>query len=424
MSERAVLTRTQVGAVNAPAVPLMPEIGVVALVPDLWGGPWMSRHHILTRLGRRFNVVWLDPARDWREWWLPGQWRPGPIEVCDLRVPQGTGFMLYRPGRWLPAVYRPQSVAMLLTRLRLERARRLLRARGARSIVLYLWRPDFAPVLDLLPHAMSCYHIVDEYSFSAVEQPMDTREERLIRRVDQVFIHSQALAEKKGHLNPRTLVVPNGVDYRAFATPTPVPDDLKLIPRPRIGYVGVIKEQLDFELLASVARRHPEWSFVFVGPSRVEHLPTARALTGMHNVFFLGPRPASELPGYMQHMDVCTMAYVMDDYTKFIYPLKLNEYLASGRPVVGTPIRALRSMSDVVRLAKTTDEWSVALRAALAPESNSDQAVAERRALARAHDWEDHVDVIVEAIRGRLDEVTGAHNNHARPSLSKRSPGP
>ena len=266
----------------------------------------------------------------------------------------------------------------------------MLKRRGASKTVLYLWRPDYDEALDLIEHAFSCYHIDDEYTFSAVEKPIDPREAALIARVNQVYIASPALLEKKGALNPNTLLVPNGVDYGAYATPHAEPSDLAAIPHPRIGYVGRIKAQLDLRLLTDLALRHRDWSFVFVGPtgSLGEDAPLVEALSRLVNVHFLGARPVHELPAYTQHLDVCMLCYVVDDYTKFIYPLKLHEYLASGRPVVGAPIRSLQEFADVVRIGRTVEEWSSAIAESLTGAARSAQQVEARQRVACDYAWD------------------------------------
>jgi glycosyltransferase involved in cell wall biosynthesis len=266
--------------------------------------------------------------------------------------------------------------------------------------VLYIWRPEYAPALDLVDHQLSCYHIDDEYTFSRVEQPIPDEERRLIVRADRVFIHSPALLEKKGFLNPRTTFVPNGVDFDAYAAAQPEPQDIFPIPRPRVGYVGRIKSQLDLELLAALAARHRTWSFVFVGPLAPtnEVKVWAEKMSGMSNVYFLGQKLVDQLPAYTQHFDVCTMCYSMNDYTKFIYPLKLHEYLAAGRPVVATPIRSLQQFAGVIEMATSIDEWSAALERSLAPDAGSPARVQERVNVGRAYDWNDLVQRVAREI--------------------------
>ena len=162
------------------------------------------------------------------------------------------------------------------------------------------------------------------------------------------------------------------------------------MPHPRIGYVGRIKGQLDMELLYGLARRHPEWSFVMVGPlvSLHRHTRWVDGLNNQPNVHFLGSKPVDQLAAYNQHLDVCIMCYEISDYTNFIYPMKLHEYLATGRPVVASPIRTLQDFGNVISLASGIDEWSAALKDALSPQANSLERVAGRRKVARAYDWD------------------------------------
>lgn len=381
--------------------PLFPDIGVIAFVPEEWDEPWRSRHQVLTRLSQYFHVVWAEPAREWRDLWL-GNGKPVNRSHRQEEFPQG--FVLYQPEKWLPHFFRPASLASWTAAERVRRAAALLRRRGCKTIVFYLWRPNFDHVLDSGSYDLSCYHIVDEYSFSPSEQPLDNREVQLIKRVDQVFIHSPALLDRKGHFNPHTLLVPNGVDYRAFATPRAEPADLKEIPHPRVGYVGNIKTQLDFRVLLELAARHSEWSFVFVGPigNLGMDAPLVDQLSELQNVHFLGHKPIEIASAYPQHMDVCLLPYKVDEYTKYIYPLKLHEYLAGGKPIVGTPIRSLLDFAHVIKLASTQDEWSRALTESLAPDAVSTDQIQKRRSIARQFDWETLVQDIARSMCNRL----------------------
>ncbi len=390
--------REPTGQPTRHAGPRVPDVGVLALVQDHWSGQWNSRHHVLSRLARHFHVLWVNPAHEWRE-------RPRTPAAAALAG--APGFDVYTAERWLPKLYRPRWLADAALRARLASARRRLVARGCRRIVLYLWQPSFGPALDLVPHELSCYHIDDEYSFSTEPQPLDPSEVAVIRRVGQVFIHSPGLFERKGQLNPHTALVPNGVDYAAFATPTPEPADLAAVPHPRIGYAGWIKNQLDWPLLTELAMRHPEWSFVFVGGvnRHPEVVPYLELLGRRDNVRFLGAKSTAELATYPQHFDACVMPYAMNAYTDSIYPLKLHEYLASGRPVIGVPIRSLRSFSNVIALASGAEAWSAAIAAALDEGSVGREA---RQAVAREHDWSRLVATIAHTMSERLESSDAA----------------
>ena len=379
--------------------PLLPEVGVIALVPDPWRLFWAARHHVVGRLGRYFHTIWIDPAHEWR----PALSAGAPSRATIRQVDGLPNFAVYTPELWLPTFYRPKWLARLTFRQRLARASAALKRRGCRKIVLYVWRPEFVEALDAGSFDLTCYHVDDEYTFSEVDCPVPAGEARLLREVDQVFIHSPALLDKKGGFNPHTAFVPNGVEFTAYATPAPEPKDLAAIPRPRIGYTGIVKRQLDWQLLDALAARHSSWSFVFVGPRTLTAPPDCfQALERRANVYFLGGKDVFQLAEYPQHFDACIMPYLANDYTRYIYPLKLHEYLASGRPVVGTRIRSLEDFEDTVALVSSEDDWSGALARALEPGSNTADQHAKRQSVAREHDWTVLVAHIAKTVAERL----------------------
>jgi len=283
-------------------------------------------------------------------------------------------------------------------------ARRYLLRRGADRIALSIWRYQFAEALELTPHDMTCYHIDDEYSFSEVDVPIDPREARLLSTADQVIVHSPQLLKRKGGLNPRTVLIPNGVDYRAFSTAHEEPPDLAPVPHPRVGYIGVIKKQLDLRLLVRMARARPAWSFVLVGPigNVAGKEDAVTQLRAMPNVHLVGGKPVEQLPAYTQHMDVCLLCYEVNDYTSYIYPLKLHEYLAAGRPTVAAPIASVLDHADVVTLASTDEEWLQGIVSALGAEASSPAQIARRRARARRFDWDDLTNTTADLFRDRV----------------------
>lgn len=388
-------------------------IGVIALVPEDWTDVWSTRHPVVIRLARHFPVAWVSPTPDWRDYWLPGGTRllhrAGSREMSP-------GLDVIEPGLLRPRLYRPRWLARRNRAAALARARRALLARGATHIALYVWRHEYADALDLVPHDWVVYHIDDEYTFSDEDLPNPPEEVALAQRADRVIIHSPRLLEKKGHLNPHTAHIPNGADFAAYATPVAEAADLAGIPHPRIGYTGVIKRQLDFDVLLHLATTRPDWSLVLVGPVgnvRGKEAALAR-LQALPNVHFLGSKPAAALPAYVQHFDVCLMCYEVNAYTRYIYPLKLHEYLAGGRPVVSSPVDSVLPHGDVVALAGSPDEWVRCVTSSLSAEAQGPEATQRRQQRARAHDW----DVLVARIAAEFHAagVEGTASAHPPPA--------
>lgn len=401
---------------DAPkAAPLMPEIGLMAFVPDTWDdGVWQLRHQILTRLSRYFNVVWANPPIGWRK-----SIRSSPL-ISRFHVPDydnAPGLEIYQHPKWAAKFYRPKFIADLTEAARVRAGLSELKKRGSEIRIGYLWRPQFASSLWAGNFDKRCYHIDDEYSFSVVDTPIDARERRIIEDVDQVFIHSPGMMEKKGNLNPNTDYIPNGVDYDAYTKSYNMPEDLKEISAPIVAYIGVIKSMIDWQLVATLVRQLPELSFVFIGPDGQLDSGDKQAIACLRklpNAHFLGNRPVDTLPAYTAYADIGIMPYRKNGYTKYIFPLKVNEYLAAGKPTIGTPIRTLQDYSTVVDLASTSEEWCDALQRNLRAEYSREIMIKARKAVAREYDWQISVDRIARSICklsgsryvDRLDNVT------------------
>jgi teichuronic acid biosynthesis glycosyltransferase TuaH len=157
---------------------------------------------------------------------------------------------------------------------------------------------------------------------------------------------------------------------------------------------------------------------VFVGkaldqPELPETLARIGALTNVH---FLGGKSSRELSAYPQHFDVCMLPYCVDDYTKYIDPLKLSEYMASGRPAIGTPILPLREVSNLVTIAGSPAEWRQAISASLLPAANAPEERAKRQGWARTRTW----DALVETILARVERRLGPAPSRAE-ALASRS---
>lgn len=386
----------------------------------------MDRHYLMDRLAKYFHVVWMyQPG--WREC-LPGIRSNGNVSD-SLSASRRGSLHVYRPEYWLPRLGRPAWLANFTLRRRLKHAGDMLRAQGCTKVVLYVWRPEFADALEQMPHDFSVYHVNDEYTFSTTEVAVPLQERQLLESVDQVILTSPALMEKRGAFNRNTEFVPMGVDYRLYATPTPEPEDLRSIPHPRIGYVGYLKAQLDWPLLLELSALHTEWSFVFVGPKR-PHPQIDKSIEQMSrrpNVHFLGSKPTEQLGGYAQHFDASIMPYRLDDYTKYVYPLKLHEYLATGRPVISSRMYSVEEFGPVVAIADTREEWSNAIKRGLSERENSPERRAQRQAVALRYDWDTLVQKIVCPIAARFDlhvpEVAAVSDSRASKESEANIPG-
>src|SRR5690606_27777054 len=173
---------------------------------------------------------------------------------------------------------------------------------------------------------------------------------------------------------------------------------IEFIGRPILGWFGVIDERVDYAMIGEMARKRPDWSFCLVGPVvKVDpaHLPHCP------NLFWLGSRDYQQLPDYCRAFDVCMMPFAMNKSTEFINPTKGLEYMATGRPIVSTPVRdVVRQWSDICYIASAADEFIAAADEAL---DNPDRARIEKGlALAKENSWERTVQKMQELIRDAI----------------------
>jgi len=397
----SALEHGRIRSESGGGLPLFPEVGIVAAPYHSFASRWTTPHYVMTGLAEFFQIAWLEPAVHWRHS-LGSAARARQLESLAEGLP--SSFQLVHPPAWAPDVYRPLSVRKLLLQARYRHACYRLRRRGCQRGLLHLWHYKFAPLLDVGKHELAFYHVDDEYSFQSDPPPMCDEERRVIAESDQVFVISQGLLERKSGINDRIRLVPEGVDFPLYSSPCPMPADLEGIPRPIVGYTGVIKSQLDWELLKSLADRNLQWSYVYVGmvADKASVKATVAEMERRPNVHFLGAKSRLEIARYPQHFDVCTMPYLVNGYTDNIYPLKLHEYLAGGKPAIGAPIRSLLDYQSVITLATSVDEWEQAIEQALAPVSVEPGEVAARMAVAAEYDWKKLIFRVAESISESL----------------------
>ncbi|NLR77806.1 glycosyltransferase [Chitinophaga eiseniae] len=217
-----------------------------------------------------------------------------------------------------------------------------------------------------------------------------------IAKADAAVANSLYLAEMLQQYNPHSYYVGQGCNLELFrAGGHPVPDDIPTGQGPLIGYVGALKSlRLDISVLEKIAKDRPQWQLVLVGPEDDDF--KASSLHQLPNVHFTGSKDISQLPAYIQAFDVCLNPQVVNEVTVGNYPLKIDEYLAMGKPVVATATKTMELFRDYVYLATHPDEYTLLIEKALR-ENNADMAAA-RIHFAGTHTWENSVAAIYQAI--------------------------
>lgn len=272
------------------------------------------------------------------------------------------------------------------------------------SPIQWFYSPMAVPYfLDGVDATATVYDCMDELAqFRFAPPSLREREQSLISRADVVFTGGYQLYQSKSRYHSNVHFYGCGVDAEHFSKArrpdTELPAEVANLPRPILGYFGVIDERLDYALLAQCAQEMPEASIVMVGPlAKVEQ----DSLPNFPNIHWLGQRAYTDLPALVKSFDVCLMPFALNDATQYINPTKTLEYMAAGKPVVSTAVPdVLHHFTPIVHVALTAEEFIAAVqRAARSPRAELIEQGIDR---ANRASW----DSIVSAMRGHiLDSV-------------------
>lgn len=269
------------------------------------------------------------------------------------------------------------------------------------------------------PEIVIYYCIADFATLTDAPRKVERCEQQLLKRCDIVFVQGEELGKKCRLANPNVHLFPFGADATLFKPleNAQTPSELQSIPKPIIGYVGGVHRHLDFGLLESLARRHPQWTWVLVGQVQT----AAAMIERLPNVKLLGPRLHTELPRYIQHFDVCMVPYQLNEYTRTVYPTKINEYLLMGKPVVSTALPevvAIRNSNpSLLKIGNTVEAFETCLSEAL--QDGGSEEIRQRIEFGRQNGWETRLEKMNLLIEGKIREKQEFRTIHWISSLKQ-----
>lgn len=255
-----------------------------------------------------------------------------------------------------------------------------------------IFNPAAGLLAGKLGESQLIYYCVDEYTaFTGASKGLKEIEENLFRKADLVIVSAEKLLENKRQFNENTFIIRHGVDYplfrRALDETTTIPAALANLPKPIIGFHGLLADWVDFELLKKTAEHFKNGSVVLIGKIAVDAERKIKILDDVKNVHFPGRQPYAELPNYCKGFDVALNPFTINDLTLAANPLKVREYLAAGLEVVSTDIPEVRIL-DFCRIGENHADFIRQIEEALAnPPSKT--AVSES---VRAESWEARID--------------------------------
>jgi UDP-galactopyranose mutase len=256
------------------------------------------------------------------------------------------------------------------------------------------------------PKSATIYYCLADFPELTPDSDLIVQSEReLVQQSDVVFANCTQIAERLSAWKDRVEVFPPGVNLEAFPVvesssngPT---GEWASLPRPVIGYIGGLHRHVDFDLIAEMAAARPGWSWVLVGPVQA----SAEKLEDHQNIHLAGSRPHEELARHVRSFDVCIVPYLQSAYTETVVPVKINEYLAAGKPVVSTDLPTVIEFNERHRILITTenkaDDFLKGIEEALRLPTDP-ATMARRREVATLCDWNVELEAMSNQIENKL----------------------
>ena len=379
---------------------------IVCISDSDWNYQWQRNHALMSSFANRGvpvlfveNMGGRSPGlKDWARirqraqrltcQFFRGEQRVGNVTVLSLAVlPFQSGWarwinraifkslILKKVENWLGSVTNPIVWTYSPSFLGIELAKALKPS-------FWIYDPPFV----LKTHPQASQRLIDT-------------EAALCNRVDVILVAAKATCDVYKKINPNTYLVTHGVDFELFAQAENCfePAEIRGCKRPRLGFFGTLGWWVDYDLLRCFAIEHPTWTIVLIGPSKV----SLSSLMTIPNIILLGAKEHAELPAYLNAMDVLCIPYLVDKFTDGVLPAKTYETLASGKPVVSTPIAEMAALQDVIYVADQ-HTFGQAVESALANDSVGLKQ--QRLEVARQNSWESRVDMLIEMLQDGLEK--------------------
>lgn len=329
---------------------------------DWYARYWTNKQHVASRFAARGHRVLYVETVGLRQ---PGLNTPDVRRIA-ARLRRGlapiaeVGDNLWRLSPLTVPLGHRSALISRFNQLQLTmRIKGWMSAHGVTAPLLWTYHPYVLGAAKSINPARLVYHCADDLAaMPGIDgKSFEPAERALLARADVTFTTSPRLQERCSAVaGERSHYLGNVADVAHFGTARSapaVPDEIDLIPRPRLGYVGALSDfKVDFDLLSTIAQQRPDWHLVLIGDEREGQAdPRLAVLVQRANVHFLGWRPYADLPRYMAGLDVALLPQLLNDYTKAMFPMKFFEYLAAGLPIVSTPLDAIRDYTSLYSVA-------------------------------------------------------------------------
>lgn len=338
-------------------------------------------------------------------------WQRGVLRTLTSITPS---FFLFSPVLFFPFTRSNEFLHDLSVKYFLRVINRHMKKQGMSRYILWLYHPrqlDYVQYLSSQP-LLIVYDWTDDWVLSDTSLDKNERnrlvalQDELLKTSGLIFTVSSDLFRRAKKENPNTYLIPNGANFELFSSVALdsilVDEEIKRLKKPIIGYTGQITSRIDFKLVKLLAQAKSDWSFVFIGPvfGAETKKEIEENLKDIRNVYFLGPRDQGVLPAFVKGFDVCMIPHKVDPLTKSMDPIKLYDYLSTGKPIVSTNVAGTEKFSDLISIAHNEVEFSKKLEDSLA--DSSMELIKRRQSIAQENCWQNRANEVASILQRTL----------------------
>lgn len=388
-------------------MPVLENQHIICISSIDWDPIWTRKQQIMSRLPKSNTILYIEPPitliSPLKDRHTLGKWKMWFKGVRRLNE----NIYLYSPPVILPFGNKSRFINKVNQWWLSLFVKRIIYRLKLDNPIVWTYMPNSADLIQSLPkHKLLVYDCVDEHTeyTGLINKAIVAEFERqLMSRCDLVFVTALGLYNSKKNYAREIYFSPNAADVDHFMKAqdptTIIPADISAIPGPIVGFVGVIQDWVDLDLVRAAALAHPEWSIVMIGPvaAGIDIAP----LKALPNVTFLGRKAVKDLPNYIKAFDVCINPFKINELTDKVSPLKFYEYLASGKPIVSVYMPGVSEFLDVVEISKNAEEFVKGIERALTTDTPKKRQA--RLSRARENSWDSRAEFMQEKILAKIN---------------------
>lgn len=325
--------------------------------------------------------------------------------------------MIYTPIHYIPLARSYKYLFKIDKFLTLFFLKRIMNSRKLENVIFFINRPlDIDTYSNFISRGMlKCFWWSDdwsEFNQGKLKNSVFLKEKTLkncfhyVSKSDVVFVVSERLFNLAKAKNKEVYIIPNATNYELFskvALPeTEIASEVKNISKPILGYIGLLNDRIAYDYIEACLYKHPEWNFIFLGPATDSHSPP-KSIIDSKNCYFIGAKSQKRLPNYMRVFDVCLIPHKLNKAVLAMNPIKIYEYLATGKSIVTTNVPGVEKFKYLIKIAENKEQFIQYIEESL--NEKNEELRYKRQEVAKLNSWEIRSDSMLRIMNNRMNTI-------------------